>query len=79
MYADVHLIVRCVFCLYCCLLDFVSTAVCACFWHGTFDRCCCCCCMQNGEWLPGAKGLNMSFDQWKKLLDGRDAIDSKLK
>jgi len=34
---------------------------------------------KNGEWLPGAKGLNMSFDQWKKLLDGKDAIDSKLK
>jgi hypothetical protein len=34
--------------------------------------------LQNGELLPGSKGLSMSGDQWSKLVAGMAALNAQL-
>lgn len=35
-------------------------------------------CLQNGQLLPGAKGLSMTRDQWNKLVEGMEKLNAKL-
>jgi hypothetical protein len=36
------------------------------------------CCVQNGQLMPGQKGLSMNREQWQKLVAGMDTLTAQL-